>query len=55
MKKDSLVKILNIFDIVNAAKTGPESKIVDRVRYFGYLLKRIKSHKKYFYPFKKIV
>ena len=38
-------------DIVNAAKTGPGSKMVDRVRYFRYLSKRIKSHKKYFYPF----
>ena len=40
-----------ILDIVNAAKTGLESKMVDRVRYFRYLSKRIKSHKKYFYPF----
>ena len=29
---DSLVKILNILDIVNTAKTGPGSKMVDRVR-----------------------
>ena len=36
IKKDTLVNILNIIDIVNAAKTGPGSKMVDRVRYFGY-------------------
>ena len=40
-----------ILDIVNAEKTGPESKMVDRVWYFRYLSKRIKSHKNYFYPF----
>ena len=42
-----------ILDIVNAAKTGPESKMVDRVRYFRYLSKRIKSHKNIFIHFKK--
>ena len=32
-----------ILDIVDAAKTGPASKMVDRVPYFRYLSKRIES------------
>ena len=40
-------------DIVNTAKTGPGSKMVDRVRYFGYSLKRIKRHKIFLHIFKK--
>ena len=40
-----------LLDIVDAAKTGPASKMVDMVPYFRYLSKRIKSHKNYFYPF----
>ena len=39
-------KTLNILDIVNTTKTGPGSKMVDRVWYFGYQLKRIKSNTK---------
>ena len=52
IKKDSLVKILIIYLTSSMPqKLVPESKMVDRVRYFRYLSKRIKSHKKYFYPF----
>ena len=36
------MKNSNILDIVNAAKTGPVSEMVCRVRYFGYKLKRSK-------------
>ena len=45
------MKILNILDIVNTTKTGPESKMVDRVWYFAYQLKRIKSNTKSLYAF----
>ena len=34
-KKVSLVKMFNILDIVITAKTGPWSKMIDRVWYFG--------------------
>ena len=36
IKKDSLVKILNIPDIVKITKNWSGSKMVYRVRYFGY-------------------
>ena len=56
IKKDSLVKILNIYSTSSMPqKTGPESKMVDKVRYFRYLSKRIKSHKNIFIHFKKIL
>ena len=44
-----------ILDIVNAAKTGPESKMVDRVRYFRYLSKGSRVIKIIFIHFKKIL
>ena len=34
IKHVSPVKILNTFDIVNTAKTGAGSNVVDRVQYF---------------------
>ena len=48
IKKDSLVNILNIPDIANTAKTGPVSKMVDRVK-FWLIIKKI--HKNYFLSF----
>ena len=44
IKKVSLVNFLNILDIVIAAKTSPGSKMIDRVQYFGCLIKITKSH-----------
>ena len=49
--KVSLVIFFTILNIVNIAKTGPRSKMIDRVRYFGCLIKITKSHKKSFYSF----
>ena len=51
IKKVSLVKFFNILDIVITAKTGPRSKMIDRVQYFGCLIQINKSHKKSFYQF----
>ena len=51
IKKVSLGKFFNILDIVIIAKTGPGSKMIDRVRDFGCLTKLTKSHKKSFKPF----
>ena len=42
---------IGLLDIVITAKTGPGSKMIDRVQYFGGLLKITKIHKKTFYPF----
>ena len=42
---------MKILNIVFTAKTGPGSKMVDRVWHFDYLLKRIKSHAKSLYAF----
>ena len=35
-----------IFNILDIAKTGPGSKMIDRIRYFGFLIK-IKMKKLY--------
>ena len=48
IKKVLLLIFFNIFDIVIIAKTGPGSKMIDRVQYFGCLIKLTKSHKKSF-------
>ena len=47
-QKGSSSDFINILDIVIIAKTGPGSKMIDRVRYFGCLIKLTKSHKKSF-------
>ena len=39
---------IDILDIVIIAKTGPGSKMIDRVLCFGCLIKITKSHKKNF-------
>ena len=52
IKKVSLVKYFNILDIIITAKTGPGSKMIDRVWYYiGCLIKITKGHKNLFIHF----